>query len=274
MASVRVPETPAEATALGLDLDGDGQPDNALGGLLAALHSQADLPIDAAEMQAIASGRALTLVRLGDVLFPDTADVPVLVSPGTDLDDDPADNFSGSEPFSLAPLAGADGELVGAIDADHLIAGPGAVPVLLAVGGDPAEVAALRGVGGRIDCDASAPALTSGRLGAAFSGEEVHASLIPPLAAGIDAIVQRDCPDAVCEPGSTGESLASFFDDSGDGRVTALELESNSLISSTLGNPDLDLFDENGDFNPRVDGVKDSLSLAVGFTAVAAVVAE
>jgi len=272
--TVRVPESPNEATALGLDLDGNMQPDNALGALLAALHGQAGLPIGDAQMEAIGSGRALTLFKLDGVLLPDTADLPVLISPGADLDDDPGDNFSGSEMFALAPLDGADGQLVGSMSDGHLRAGPGAVPVLLAAAGDPAEVTALRGVGGRVECDASAAALASGRFGAAFSPEEIHTRLIPPLADGIDAIVQRDCPDNLCEPDTPGESLKAFFDDDGDGRITAFELESNSLISSTLGNPDLDLFDENGDFNPRVDGVKDSLSFAVGFTAVGAVVAE
>jgi hypothetical protein len=63
--------------------------------------------------------------------------------------------------------------------------------------------------------------------------------------------------------------VLTFFDDNEDCTVTVEELEANSLISSTIGAPDLDLFDESGNFNPRQDGVKESLSLGVGFSAVA-----
>ena len=111
-------------------------------------------------------------------------------------------------------------------------------------------------------------------FGAALTQDEVNQRLIPAMAAGIDEILQRDCPDEPCEPGSQGEQLATFFDDNEDRRMTEEELLSNSLIASTIGNPDLDLFDEDGVYNPRVDGVKDSLSLGVGFTAVPAVLAE
>jgi hypothetical protein len=156
----------------------------------------------------------------------------------------------------------------------RLRAGPGSVPVLLAFAGVPPAVISLVGVGGGIDCEASASGLASGRLGAALTEEEVDQRLIPAMAAGIDEVMQRDCPDALCEDGSPGEQLAIFFDDNEDGRLTEEELLSNSLIASTIGNPDLDLFDAGGVYNPGVDGVKDSLSLGVGFTAVSAVVEE
>jgi hypothetical protein len=275
MDAVQIPETIAEANALALDLDGDGQPDNALGGMLAALHDQADLPIAAAHLQAVVSGRALTLVGIEGIALAEGGAAPVLVSPGSDLDDDPGDNFSGSEPFERAPLEGADGELPGTLARNgRLRAGPGEMPVLLALTGDPSEVAVLRGVGGRIDCLASAEGLAEGRLGVAFSDDEVNTRLIPSMAIGLDAVVQRDCPEELCEPGSPGEEVATFFDDNEDLRITAEELLANSLISSTIGNPDLDLLDEDGDYNPDVDGVKDSLSVGLGFTAVRAALAE
>lgn len=270
MDSVRLAETADQAGMVALDLDGDGQPDNALGGLFAALNDHADLGIAAAQAEAVESGHALTLIRLEDAFVDEDAVVPVRVSPAIDLDGDPSDNFSGDESFSPAPLEGTDDLLAGTVAGGHLLVGPGAVPILLAVPGDPAEVIALVGLGGRIGAELSAGAMQAGRLGAAFTQDEVHTRLIPAMAAGIDAIVQRDCPDAVCEPGTPGADLAAFFDDDGDGRITVQELEGNSLISSTVGNPDLDLFDDSGRFNPRVDGVKDSLSFGFGFTAVAA----
>ena len=275
MDSVQVPQTANEASTMALDLDGNGQPDNALGGLLAAIAGQADLPIAADQVTAIEAGRALTLVGLEDVVLGEGGAVSLQVAPGRDLDDDAADNFAGTEPFALAPLEGADGMMPGVLGAaGRLRAGPGTVPVLLAFPGVPPAAIPLVGVGGRMECDASADGLASGRFGAALTQDEVNQRLIPAMAAGIDEILQRDCPDEPCEPGSQGEQLATFFDDNEDRRMTEEELLSNSLIASTIGNPDLDLFDEDGVYNPRVDGVKDSLSLGVGFTAVPAVLAE
>lgn len=275
MDSVQVAESANEAARLALDLDGDQQPDNALGGLLAAIASQAGLPIAADQVKAVEGGRALTLVGLEDLVVGEGGPVSVRIAPGSDLDGDAADNFSGSEPFALAPLEGADGMMPGTLGAGgRLRAGPGSVPVLLAFAGVPPAVISLVGVGGGIDCEASASGLASGRLGAALTEEEVDQRLIPAMAAGIDEVMQRDCPDALCEDGSPGEQLAIFFDDNEDGRLTEEELLSNSLIASTIGNPDLDLFDAGGVYNPGVDGVKDSLSLGVGFTAVSAVVEE
>ena len=66
----------------------------------------------------------------------------------------------------------------------------------------------------------------------------------------------------------------ALFDENEDGMVTEEELRANALIESTVGNPDLDLFDGDGQFDPNVDGVKDSLSLGLGFTAVGARVVE
>ena len=77
-----------------------------------------------------------------------------------------------------------------------------------------------------------------------------------------------------CDEGSTGETLVDLFDEepepSGDCTITLDELKNNDLISSLLA-PDVDLFDADGNFNPRQDMVKDSLSLGVGFSAVGAV---
>jgi hypothetical protein len=72
----------------------------------------------------------------------------------------------------------------------------------------------------------------------------------------------------MCEDGSAGASVLTFFDTDGDCLIPVAELMENSLIEATLRNPDLDLLDATGAFNPNDDGVPDSLSLAIGFTAV------
>jgi hypothetical protein len=55
-----------------------------------------------------------------------------------------------------------------------------------------------------------------------------------------------------------------------DGSIEPNEVVNNALVVALLG-PDLDLFDAMGNFNPNTDGVQDSISLGVGFTAVQAI---
>ena len=270
MNAIRIPETSSDATSFGLDLDANGQRDNALGGLLAALHSQIDLPIAATQMEAVVAGDILELVGIDAASLDDADPVPVLIARGSDVDGEAGDNFTGAEPFALDPLEGADGQLDGKLAAGRVRAGPGTVPIQLALFGVSPGVIALRGVGARIVANSSDAGLVGGRLAAAFSEEEVDAVLIPAMAAGVDSIVQRDCPGGVCVPDTQGEELSLFFDENEDGMVPVEEFSQNDLIESTVGNPDLDLFDAGGAFNPNVDGVKDSLSLGLGFSAVGA----
>jgi hypothetical protein len=221
-------------------------------------------------MQAVEAGHVLQLVAIDAASLENADPVPVLVTRGSDVDGDPADNFSGDEGFALDPLEGADGELPGSLDAGRLRAGPGTAPIQLAMFGVTPEVVALHGVGARLRAMASPDGLATGRHCGAVTDEELDAVFIPALARAIDSIVQRDCRGSVCEADSQGEELASFFDENEDGMVPLEELAANSLIESTVGNPDLDLFDADGDFDPNVDGVKDSLSFCLGFTAVGA----
>lgn len=273
MATIRVPESANQAVRVALDLDGNGQPDNALGGLLAALHNQTGMPFAQGEKALVGNGGLLQLVGI-EVSQADPDVAAVEVSRGADLDDDPADNFSGVEPFALDPVDPADGHLEGALAAGVVRAGPGAAQMPLAVVGVDTELVWLRGVGARVRANVSDDGLAGGRLCGGLLEAEIDTVLIPALATAIDDVVQLDCPGGVCEPGTPGEQLAAFFDENEDGMVPVEEFRSNSLIESTIGNPDLDLFDADGVFNPRVDGIKDSLSFCLGFAAVGAVVDE
>jgi hypothetical protein len=237
MDSIRVPETTNEAVTTALDLDGDDQPDNAVGGLLAALHGSADLSIAATQMEAVESGQIIELVGIDAASLDDVASVPVLVSRGRDVDGEPTDNFSGAEPFALDPVEGADGELSGALSAGRLTAGPGTASLPLLMFDITGELVPLHVVGARVAALASADGLAAGRFGGGLTNEAVHEVLIPALADGIGSILQRDCDADGCLPGSQGEQLAELFDENADYLVTAAELETSSLtptwISST-----------------------------------------
>ena len=75
--------------------------------------------------------------------------------------------------------------------------------------------------------------------------------------------------ETCCTPDSTGELLYDLFDTDGSCDVSLTEFEENNLIA-TLLSPDLDLLDADGNFNPNDDGVLDSLSLGIGFSATTA----
>src|SRR5262245_43406831 len=199
MDSIAVPETSNEAVTVALDLDGDGQPDNALGGLLAAMHNSADLPIAAVQMDAVTSGHILQLVGIDASSLDDADSLPVLVSRGIDLDGEPGDNASGAQPFALDPLDGADGQLTGVLAAGRLRAGPGTAPIQLAMFGVTPELVALRGVGARIRAPTVTDGeMTGGRTCGALTDEEADSLLIPAMARAVDSIVQRDCDGATC----------------------------------------------------------------------------
>lgn len=125
-------------------------------------------------------------------------------------------------------------------------------------------------VGARVEADITATNLSIGRLGGGITEAEIDNVLIPGLADGMNGFIADDCPGGVCSPGSDGEQLLLLFDSDSDGTITADELRTNALIMSLLA-PDIDLFDSAGNYNPRGDGIKDSLSFGVGFTAVGAV---
>ena len=280
LSELKVPTSPNEATQLGLDIDGNGQADNALGGLLAALSSQADLDLNGTVNNQVVSGGIILLANLKATDLTEATGVGLHVYLGDPATAMPApctdpenietcgQHLMGDGMFDVKMDYGA--KVVGTLVGGSFTGGPGEVTIELALA-DTASVP-IHLIGARSTTGVSESALTSGKLGGALKEEDIHNNLIPAVADLIASLlVESECTggDPCCPPDTTGEQVLSFFDDNGDCAVTAEELEANSLISSTLGNPDLDLFDENGDFNPRQDGVKESLSLGIGFEAVA-----
>jgi hypothetical protein len=72
---LQVPSSANEATQLGLDIDGNGQPDNALGGLLAALAGQADLDLNGTVNEQVVSGGLVLLANLKATALTDATGV-------------------------------------------------------------------------------------------------------------------------------------------------------------------------------------------------------
>ena len=277
--SLQVPTSANESSQLGLDIDGNGQPDNALGGLLAALANQADLDLNGTVDEQIVSGGLVLLANLKAVDLSNATGAGLHVylgdaatampAPCTDPEmiDTCGQHLMGDGMFDVKEDYGA--KVVGTIVSGSYTGGPGNITIELALA-DAATVP-INLIGARATAGVTASGLTQGKLGGALRDEDIHNELIPAVADLIASLLESsECTTTApcCPEDSTGEQILTFFDDNADCAVTAEELEANSLISSTIGNPDLDLFDENGDFNPRQDGTKDSLSLGIGFTAV------
>jgi len=84
----------------------------------------------------------------------------------------------------------------------------------------------------------------------------------------MNGALRRDpgCPSA-CTPGSSAALVESLFDADHDGTITVEEVRESPVIQQLLA-PDLDLLDAAGAFRPDADGVRESLSVGVGFSCV------
>ncbi len=280
--NLTVPKSAAEASAVALDLNGDGRVDNALGGLLGALVTQADLDLqtsvdeqlDDATFSLLVSMQATSLANAngaGAFMFFGENPMPAACT-------DPMDpltcgkHLAGDASFDIAANSPTDAKIGGLIAGGAFSGGPGKVSIELPLGdGAPLR---LDLIAAYMEVDASDTALMSGKLSGAITEDDVNNELMPAVQVLIANIITDDCTpvgeDCGCVEGSTAITVLNFFDTDGNCEVPLQELNENSLIGATILNPDLDLLDETGAFNPGVDGIDDSLSIGIGFTAVPA----
>lgn len=293
VSKIYMPTTAAQANMFGLNLDGDeqGRPDNALGQILSTLAGQAggSFNLQDAIDEQVNMGDIILLANVQATALTTASGVGTTIylgdNPGTAPCVDANDmvcglHLDGSTTFDVAAASpGRDmATLVGQIIGGQLKGGPGSVTIELSLvqGGD-ALVVNL--VGARVEVGAvTADTMTGGKLGGAITEEALNDDILPALHTILGDTIAEDCTATsapCCTDGSTGQLLIDLFDESEpqDCTVTLDELKNNSLISSLLA-PDVDLF--NGEpvqanFDPRQDGVKDSLSLGIGFEAVGGV---
>lgn len=273
VSAIDVPTTAQEATALGLDIDGDpsGEVDNKLGEILGTLASLGGNDPQAYIDARLADGSIIQLINVRATGLTDAIRVGFSLFVGEDSDDppNPADNFSGTEMFNLSPTAPTDSLLAGAITAGHLSAYDGSMPLLISIveGVDPVL---LNLVGARVEADVVADGITAGRLAGGIRSEQVLADIYPALEQAFALTVAADCVGTTCTPMSAGATLLNLFDFNDDGVITLAELEESTILGNLFA-PDMDLFDAEGFYNPNDDGVLDTLSFGVGFTAVNAI---
>lgn len=270
--SLHFATTPNEALALGVDLDGDTshRHDNGLGMALAIVAGPAAFDLDVETRTLIDSGEILHLIDVNTTSMERANGVNVSVMHGIDLDGNSSDNFYGDEPFGVDPTPGS-GTMSGTIIDGNVDVDSGHIPLAVTFPGlDQRFIVHLSAatMRARIDEDG-----ITGTLAGAITVDEVRNTILPLLYAGLSNIVARDCPGGTCVPDSFGETLVYSFDRNDDGALSYEELSDSALLGALLS-PDIDLVDADGNDCPRCDGVKDALSIAVGFTAVPAVISE
>lgn len=273
--SITVPASNAQATSVALDIDGDDRAENALGNLLATL-AGFDLDLQGPVDEQLAMGGVIILADVQATDLSAATGVGLQVFRGgnpdpaacADADDTVCGgHLGGDASFDIAD--DYDALVVGSIVGGQFTGGPGDVTIELAL--TETNAVPIHLVGARVEMGVTADSLTSGKLGGAIRSEDIDNDLIPAVASLIDSIVSECVPegDACCADGSAGEQILTLFDADGDCEVTTEELLASDLVDGTIRNPDLDLFDgDSNDYNPNQDGVKDSISLGVGFTAV------
>jgi len=269
-----IPSSSAEANACGLNIDGDsqGRVDNALGQVISALAGSTGADPQPVMDAALADGTALHLL---DVQADSLADDPtVALRPflGDDSDANPSNNFSGSEMFTISASSPTDDLVPGAIGSGALDLGPGTMSVRIVVvsGTQPIQVPII---GVHVTGNITDTNITSGILAGAVTQDTIDNILIPSVTLSLQAVVASDCGGTYpncCTDASNGQTIVSLFDDNNDCMVSQSEVANNNLVNSLLA-PDVDLLDASGNYAPNSDGVNDSLSLGVCFTAVGAV---
>jgi hypothetical protein len=281
--TLSLPSTPDQANQYGLNIDGDdaGRVDNALGRILAALGTAAsDLDLQGNVDEQVNNGGLILLSSMQATDLNVSKGAGMWIYQGDNPDKAPCkspedaicgSHLDGATAFDIAADSRRDAVIGGDIVNAHFNGGPGSVTIQLAlVGGAPPITFNM--IGARADVGVNPDSMDAGRLGGAITEEELQSNVLPGIHSALIASSAGDCTGEApecCTPGSSGELIMDLFDTDGSCEVTLEEFRNNSLIASLLA-PDVDLLDETGAFNPRQDGVDDSLSLGIGFSAVGA----
>jgi hypothetical protein len=274
---VIIPDDADDAEAMGMDLDDDGEADNALGKVLATFEVQPE--VDAR----IAAGDSILLVDIRATDLTEATDAGIWFLQGADPDPAPCmgnscgRHLQGGASFTIDPESPDDDLMHGNIAGGTFSAGPGTVTLRLALsqGGEPLDLPLL---GAFVETRVNTDGLVDGILAGAVHEDDLDTAVLPAVLDVITELIDYDCPYSppdCCNAGTNGAFLLALLDDCSTGsstcdcQVTLTELSENSLVQSMLRS-DVDLLDNTGAYNPGQNGDNESISLAIGFTAATA----
>jgi hypothetical protein len=216
-------------------------------------------------------------------------------------------HLDGSGMFAVATDSPTDAKVYGQVIGGKFDGWSGAAPVQLELSLVEGATLKVNLIGTKIVANqVSEDAMTDGIIGGAITKKELDTSVMPSMVDILNSTITEyctltpvncedpespNCKPCGCEDNSNGRVILDLFDEfplageegtavagkKGDCAVSLEELQQNSLIKSLLA-PDVDLLNcPNADsdpadctYEPRVDGVKDSLSLGLGFNAIKA----
>ena len=263
---ILVPTMPGDSTKYGLDLNGDGVVDNALGNLLAALNSQginAQIDID----EAILGGTITLLTDFQTTDFTNAAAAGVQVYLGTNAQP-PACNsgetvacgsgsdtsctgcghdLSGSASFTIDPASPMNAALAGPIVGGTFKGGPGDLSLEISLAGQSAiqlDLVGARAQGNGLSATAIGDQTNTSSgliLAGAITETDLNAKVIPAVVTVVAGVLTTHCPGAVpgnCMCDATGKTVLSLFDTNMDCMVTADEISNSSFAMSMLA-PDV-----------------------------------
>jgi hypothetical protein len=276
--SITVPTSSAEAQQMGLDVDHDDEVDNALGSIVALLSANgADLNATISEQ--IAVGTLIHLTDLQTNGFDDADAVALYVWKGGNPSPEPClDQFddicrqhlSGTGSFDGLTDAPQNAMIFGEVTAAHYGGGGGSIELEVPLFISDTALH-LKLVAARAEVDVAETGLTEGHLAGAVTSSFLESNVIPELHVILNIVVERDCtgtyPDC-CIPDTDGDVAVGLFDSDHSCTLTLAELQDSAILDSLL-TPDVDVLDGEG-FEGQ-DGVLDSVSLGVLFSAVPAI---
>jgi len=260
---------PTMSSQFAWDLDGDGNADDRLG-LIVGVLNQASPPQTAVDA-AVASGQLLVLLKetSTDPTQQKASNAGVTfqegMKPASPPKYDGTDTFTGTGSVSTF-YGNISGGIFTSLDPAHMTTPTEITVGLPLVSG--AEPTMLPVTGGRITFTAGADGkITGGQINGALRKTDLDNIVIPSIAALLTTKLMAD----------PSNQTFAMFDTNGDGTITAMEIENNSLLKQFLS-ADIQMFDHPGtdptvfgDYHPTPNGsVKDCLSLGLGFTAVKA----
>lgn len=286
---------PTDKSMYAFDLDGDGVKDNQLGTLIGVLTQLGGMSFnvqDTIDTQ-IQQGSIILLADLQATSLTSATNSGFQIYLGANPSTPPCDSsmppncgqhLDGMTHFDIAQNSPMNALVTGGISGGKFTGGPGnlALSLSLVAGSQPVNV---RLVGARVEIDTiSDTGLMTGRIGGGIPEKDIKNNVYPAVDKALEAQFTMSCSTGGGSDGGSGAGmdagsgtcsctgslapvLESVFDSNHDCMLTDAEI--NTQLDSFIV-PDVDLLDAQGNFDPDKDGVKDSVSLGVGFTAVGA----
>ncbi len=292
---------PMKKKDFSIDLNGDKVEDNQLGnliGTLVAADSSGKLNPQTAVDKAVADGNVVILASVQAKSLKDATNVGTTLYLGEKM---ATPDFTGNGSFTVdkkqSPATFYGSVAGGTMSSNSPVTTTHPVTVTLNLPLLGSEPIALKLNGAHLKFTAGTasgkPTLVSASLQGSIRNTDVQTTVLPKVASLMTARV-AGCAAAGVDMGggggtdggtgtgpecdATAMTMEMTFDIGGCGTAKAndyvietCEVANNSLIQGVL-QPDIQVFDANGNYapNPAKNATKDSLSVGIGFTAVAA----